>query len=440
MGVDLDAHGYVEEEFLLEGTASVWHHSEASAVSVPRSVDVPFRTRVLVLRPRDSARASGFVQLEPLHPDLDSALIWNAVHPWLLREGHAWVGVTAFARLAAQLRDELDPARYASLDIPEEGQHFEIVAEAVRALLAGEFGPVAARQIVMGGMSATGSFCRVFLQEGFHDRLDDGAGRRLVDGYLIGISSGGAGAAGYPRLSDDDVELAADDPRRVVTGHGAVVVELLSETESETHAAVTREDSDDPGDRYRLLQIAGTAHIEARLSVLTNLQQFEESGGRRPVFAVVEPRSDARFDLYARGALAAIRSWIVDGVPAPRGPRLLVKAGAEELERDADGIAIGGIRPPWVEVPTAVYAPHGTASGESEPPPEWMPFSRPEMLARLVGTMRRLPLADLRQRYGSRADYLHRFAAAARRQLEERLLLAEDVDELLHEAPARWRG
>lgn len=440
MGVDLDAHDYVEDEFLLSGTASVWHHPEVGAASAPRLRDVPFCTRVLVRRPRDPGAASGFVQLEPLHPDLDSALVWNSIHPWLLREGHSWVGVTAFARLADQLRDELDPARYARLDIPEDGQHFEIVGEAVRALVAGELGPVAAEQIVMAGMSATGSFCRVFLQEGFHDRLRDEFGRALVDGYLIGISSGGAGAAGYPPLGDDDPVLPDDDPRRIVTGHGAVVVELLSETESETHGSVTREDSDAPDDRYRLLQIAGTAHIEARESVLTNLQQFEDAGGRRPAFAVVEPRSDARFDLYVRGAFAAIRSWIVDGIPAPRGARLPVRPGVEELERDAEGAAVGGIRPPWIEVPTAVYAPHGTVSDESEPPPEWMPFSAPQMLARLVGTMRRLPLRDIHERYGTRGAYLRRFAAAARRHVAERYLLAEDADELIRSATSRWHG
>jgi hypothetical protein len=439
MGVDLDAHGYVEEEFLLSGTAAPWHRPEAGAAA-QRGSDTPFRTRVLVRRPRDPARASGFVQLEPLHPDLDSALVWNGIHPWLLREGHAWVGVTAFSRLARQLREELDPARYARLDIPEEGQQFEIVAETVRALAAGELGPVAAEQIMMAGMSATGSFCRVFLQECFHDRVRDESGRALVDGYLIGISSGGAGSAGYPPLSDGDPGLAPDDPRRTVSGHGATVIELLSETESETHAAVTRDDSDEPADRYRLLQIAGTAHVEARASVLTNQQQFEQTGGRRPAFDVIERRSDARFDMYLRAAAAAIRSWIVDGAPAPRGARLRVRPGTEELERDAEGVALGGVRPPWVEVPTAVYAPHGTPSDESEPPPEWMPFSRPEMLARLFGTMRALPLRQLHERYGSRSGYLRQFAAAARRHVAERLLLEEDAEQLIRDAPSRWRG
>lgn len=438
MGVDLAAFGYVEEEHLIDGSAAVWHR-DAGGTAVP-GPELPFRTRVLVRRPADPAAASGFVQVEPLHPDLDSALVWNAVHPWLLREGHTWMGATVFPRLAQQLREDLAPSRYGSLDIPEDGQQYDVLAAAVQALVDGALGPVAARTVVLGGMSATGSFCRVFLQDGFHDRLRGTDGRPLVDGYLIGISSGGAGAAGYPPLSPGDAELPPDDARRTVSGHGAVVVELLSETESETHGPVLRPDSDADGDRYRLLQVAGTAHIESRPSVLTNLQQFEDAGGRRPAFAVRERRSDARFDLYACAALAAMRRWIEDGVPAPRGDRLRLVRGEEALQRDEDGIALGGIRPPWVAVPVATHLPHGTPSDESEPPPEWMPFSRPEMLARLVGTMRHFPLAETHRRYGTRAAWLHRFAAAAREHVEAGFLLQEDARELVRDAPARWRG
>ncbi|BDZ46044.1 alpha/beta hydrolase domain-containing protein [Naasia aerilata] len=438
MGVDLVAAGYVEEEHVLDGVATVWRHDENGARVAARR-DVPFRTRVLVRRPADHAAASGLVQVEPLHPDLDSALVWNAIHPWLIRGGHAWMGVTVFPHIAELLRETIDPRRYAGINIPAAGQEYDILGAAVSALVGGEFG-TAPERVILSGMSATGSFCRVVLQDGFAADWTRPDGRPLLDGIVIGISSGGAGAAGYPPLSPGDAEIAADDPRRTIAARRTIAFEVLSETEAETHEHVTRADSDGSDDRYRLYEIAGTAHIEARPSVLTNQQQHERRGGGRPAFDTTEQRGDGRFDLYLRGAFEVLHRWLADGVVPPRAERFAHRPGTESLERDADGNVLGGVRPPWIRVPTAVYAPHSTASDECEPPPEWMPFSRPDMLARLVGSRRPFPLAELRKRYATRADYLDRFAEAVRAEVGFGLLLPEDADELLREAPLRWRG
>ncbi|THG31597.1 hypothetical protein E6C64_05865 [Naasia lichenicola] len=362
-----------------------------------------------------------------------------------MRGGHTWVGVTVFPSSARLLREDIDPDRYASLEIAEDGLQYDVLGSAISQLIQGSLGEKAlggarADRVLLSGMSATGSFTRIFLQEGFHERWTRSDGRALIDGYLIGISSGGAGAAGYPPLSADDHELSADDPRRTVRGHGAVVFEVLSETEAETHQPVTRPDSDEAGDRYRLYEIAGTAHIEARPSVLTNLEQFERGGGSRPAFDVQEARSDARFDVYLRGAFEAMDRWIAAGEPAPRAECFTHVDGAEELQRDADGNVLGGVRAPWLDVPTAVYSPHSTSSPESEPPPPWMPFGDPEMLAWLVGSMRLLPLSELRRRYGNRSAYLRRFAESVAAERARGLLLDEEARELLREAPSRWRG
>lgn len=437
MGVDLTPLAYLEQEYLLSGTAAVWRHGADGRQEQLRG-DIPFTTRVLIRRPVSGG--SGLLQVEPLHPDLDSALVWNAIHPWIIRGAHSWMGVTVFSPVSRQLAEVVDPERYAALDIPEDGMQYDVLAAGVRAALAGEFGALGAERVILAGMSATGSFCRVALQDGFHERWTRDDGRPLIDGYVIGISSGGAGAAGYPPLSADDVELAADDPRRTITPRGAVAFEVLSETEAETHERVTRDDSDAEGAVYRLYEIAGTAHVEARPSVLTNQQQYERRAGARPAFEVREVRSDARFDLYLRGAFDAMEHLLTDGTAPPRAGRFEHVPGADELVRDSDGNVIGGVRSPWVTVPTAAYAPHSTPSPDCEPPPEWMPFSRPEMLARLIGSMRPFPILELRERYGSRAAYLDRFAAAVRDAVDGGLLLAADADELLRTAPQRWRG
>lgn len=438
MGIDLAAAGYDEREWTLEAAVAVWGYDDAGAPVSLRS-DLSARTRLLVRRPAEPERFSGVVVLEPLHPDLDQALLWNALAPWILEQGHAWAGVTVYPHTAEQLRTSFAPERYADLDIPAAGVEFDLLGAAAVACADEEAAGAAADTILVGGMSATGSLCRVFHQDGFRERWTRRDGRPAVDAVLIGISSGGAPGAGYPPLSPGVAELPMSDPRRVVAGRGAAVAEVLSETESETHESMMRDDGDEPRDRYRLYQVAGTAHIEARPSILVNRHQAELAGVRRPAFETVEEVGDGRLDGVLRAVADALVAWVRADQAPPRAERFVFE-GPELLARDADGNVTGGVRTPWIAVPTARYAPHSTAADSCEPPPEWMPFARPEMLARLVGARHPFPAEELLRRYGSRAGYLERYAEAVRASVASGLLREPDALELLREAPGRWRG
>ena len=220
-----------------------------TACAPSRSAALPFTTRILVRRPADLAAFSGAVYLEPNHADYDRSLTWSATAPWLVRSGHAHVGVTQELATLPDLA-RWDPGRYGTLSIERTGQRWDIVGCALVAALAESGAGVLAgfpvSRVIMSGWSQTGTFCRTFLGEGFHARSRAGAGP-AVDGYVICISSGGAGRPGYGVLRPPAV-LPLDDPRRTIGGHGVPVVELLSESESETHRAVLRPDSDDTGD------------------------------------------------------------------------------------------------------------------------------------------------------------------------------------------------
>jgi hypothetical protein len=71
----LAAAGYVEEEYLVSGTADLYGYDDAWETVLARPA-VTFRTRLLVRRPGDDTRASGDVLLEPLHPAGDMASSW----------------------------------------------------------------------------------------------------------------------------------------------------------------------------------------------------------------------------------------------------------------------------------------------------------------------------------------------------------------------------
>jgi hypothetical protein len=434
-GVDLSEHGYIEEEYLVTGTAAEWRY-DGELVPFRWSLR-PYTTRVLVRRPADPARASGVLQLEPLHPNLDRGLTWRTAHPWILRGGHTWVGVTQAAHVAAQLRERIDPERYRSVSIAVDGLGYDILGQVAQALRTGQLPVGDVRRLVMSGWSATGSFCRVFLQDGFHDRHRLPDGRPAVDGYLIGISSGSAGKAGYPPLSAESAVLPADDPRRTIGTHGVPVFEVLSEFESETHRRSLRPDSDGPEDPYRLYQIAGTSHaaIDGD-AALTNEEQYRQAGGQVSDRAINEEPSDARMDFVVRALFQRLDDWIADGVRPPRAERFDFAANAEAspkmpLARDESGNVTGGIRAPWIDVPAAAYAPHSTPVPGSCLPPDWAPMGTPEAVASLVGHMVPFPASRLAELYPSEQDYLDRYALSVRRNVEDGFLLPEEAEALL---------
>lgn len=439
-GVDLDAVGYVEEEYLLRGRAPTYGWDEQYQLAA--TGEASFVTRLLVRRPVDSERFSGTVQLEPHHPDDDQALTWRALAPWIVRSGHAHVGVTQDPLVVPDLVT-WDPRRYGELALPSPSQRWEILGLVAAALKAGRepFADLGAQRVYLSGWSMTGTFCRNYLGEGFGDRCLVG-GAPAVDGMVVCISSGGAGRAGYAS-PDPTVALPLDHPRRTVRGGRIPVIELLSECESETHRSVLRPDSDDPEDRYRLYQVAGTSHMTAGAPpLLTNGLQREARGVPARPRRIVEQPSDGRLDLVARAVFAALDRWVREGTPPPRAPRFAFDdpAGpatrgrsteAVPLRRDADGNAVGGIRTPWVDVPAGAYLPHSTPQPGSCLPPPHAPFADPAVAADLIGHLVSFGPEEMKARYGDPDGYLERYETRRRELTSEGWLLAEDAGEVL---------
>lgn len=440
VGVDLAACGYGEWEYLLRGFAEVWTWDAGFRAQCIG--ERPFTTRVLVRRPLDPTRFSGSVQLEPHHPDDDRALTWAMIAPWILRGGHAHVGVTQEPATVPDLR-RFDPDRYERLQIVHSGQRWDIlglVAGAIRVGALPAFEDLSVSCTVMSGWSMTGTFCRTFLGEGFHERCWY-QGSPVIDGYVICISSGGAGRAGYARLGD--AILPPDDARRTIGAHSVPIVELLSEGEAETHHSVLRADADGPQDRYRLYEVAGTGHvITGTPSLTTNRLQMERRGFPPLLREINEKPSDARMDLVARAVFESMERWLRDGAVPPRAGRFAyadpttdaprgLMDGSLPLARDADGNVLGGVRTPWIEVPAAAYLPHSTPRpGRCKPAPH-APYSDPVLLADLIAHMRPFDPPTLRRRYGSPARYLQRFEQSALQLCAAGWLLEADLPELL---------
>ena len=132
--------------------------------------------------------------------------------------------------------------------------------------------------------------------------------------------------------------------------------------------------------------------------------------------------------LVAKAALRALTTWLTTGKAPPTAPRLEVVPGATpDNRRNADGIALGGIRTPPVDVPVDVL------SGDPGP--------KTSTICLLLGSTKPLSTARLGELYPSRAEYVRRYAKDAAAVIKAGFVLREDRAALLAFAqPSRIPG
>jgi hypothetical protein len=108
---------------------------------------------------------------------------------------------------------------------------------------------------------------------------------------------------------------------------------------------------------------------------------------------------------------------------------LLATTGTRDtlaLERDEHGIARGGLRTPWVDVPTAVLSGIGATGGG---------------FTFLFGVTRPFDATTLAALYpGGVDEYVATFEPAAESARGAGYLLAEDIPEIIGVARASWPG
>ena len=142
--LNLASRGYVEREFLISGSARAYIPATDLQpdgrwnVRPNPGVTAPYVTRILVRMPASADRFNGTVLVEWLNESggFDAASDWLYTHEEIVREGYAYVGVTAqFVGVQALLGWESGPsARYAGLFHPGESFAYDIFGQAGRAL------------------------------------------------------------------------------------------------------------------------------------------------------------------------------------------------------------------------------------------------------------------------------------------------------------------
>jgi hypothetical protein len=440
VGFDLASVGYAVHEHFVMGTAVSYTATREFAPDcrwdVTESVSTDFTTRFVVYRPADPARGNGTVIVEWLNVTggLDVPAVWMPTHRHLVREGYTWVGVSA-QRVGIEgggvmpglgLR-QTAPERYGALDHPGDAFSFDMfskVARAVRELLPASFG------VKVDRVLATGASQSAFHLTTYINAVDPDAA--VVDGFLM------QGRAGASAPLEGWIFDATEARRRRLRGSDQIradarVPVMVVQSETDVFGQLSYLPARQPdSDRFRLWEVAGAAHCDTYFLCAAGLDS-----GSLPIeeLAALIARADAsgmptdlpinsgpQMHFVLQRAVDALDRWVSAGTAPPTAPRLEVDA-AGGLAREGVGIARGGVRTPWVDVPFAVLSGLG----------------QPGDMTELFGTTRPIDAATLGERYPrGREEYIERFRAAADDAIAAGFLLPADAEEIKALGAAAW--
>jgi hypothetical protein len=363
---------YVTEEYFVSGTAK----------------GAPYTTRMIVRRPKDPGSFSGVVVSEALHAGGRSLIFeWSRVS--ILTRRHMFVEIVHSPANIGLLKT-FNAERYAALAIAA-GQTNEIIAQFGMLMKSGT-GPFAAyrvRHITLMGTSASSGTVRGYLVD--HPNLRLANGGPIFDGFLLTSTNGNM------PLPIVDVPM----------------IQMPTQTEVVTWAemgiAYRRPDSDAPGNRFRLYEVAGMPHNNSRDS---------------PAFLndpCTLPVTDFPAGAFTALALNHLVDWIAKDKTPPHAPPIAVDqnpAGdGSHLALDEFGNAKGGIRNVWVDVPIATHGVFGKGKTTAT-----------DRLCLLAGTKVPLPEATLKKVHNSTSEYASRVERRLRELISEGWFLPEYAD------------
>lgn len=417
--------GYEVHEYVAEGVATEYLETEAGLPddgrwTLARGSSASYRTRVIVRRPSDPKVASGTVLVEWLNVSggLDADADYMSLVEEIVRQGHVWVGVSAQRigveggqvlvstglpnDLAGRGLKAIDPERYGSLSHPGDGYAFDLFTQVGRALRDGSpvLGGIRPDVLIAVGESQSAMALTTYY-DGFH------AEARVYDGFLV--HSRGAfplPIVGPGEAADLLSALTRPERPRFRDDLSTPVLTIQAEGDTVGILASSRARQDD-GPTFRLWEVAGTAHADRHLL-----------GPAADLVDCTVPINDGPMHLVTKAALRALDVWIRTGEAPPSAPRIDVdlSEGAPRIVRDADGVALGGIRTPPVDVPVDVLSgqPASTA-----------------IFCLLLGTTTPLPDERIAALYASRDAYVSAFAASADAAIAAGFVLLEDREALL---------
>jgi hypothetical protein len=429
---DLATLGYAAEEFFVSGNASSYAADDRA----------DYTTRIVVLTPTERAAFNGTVIVEWLNVSggIDAPAVWFMAHREIAREGHAYVAVSvqrvgveggvSLLGVDMSLKAQ-DPDRYARLHHPGDAFAYDVFSQVGALLRAGSIEHLEPKAILAVGESQSAAFLTTYVN--VVDPLAE-----VYDGFLVHSRFGSAAPLDGASVFDESSPQALQ-PVPFRADLRVPVMTIITETDLIGGWRVGYHSARRPDDElFRAWEIPGTAHADN----YTIHVGFIDDGSAPldDVVAAYAPTNElmgtqlsycinfaAQHHYVLQAGIAKLNTWVRAGEPAPAAPPMAVtEADPPRLVLDANGLAEGGVRTPWVDVPTARTS--GIAPEESD-----MSF--------LFGSGEVFDAATLSALYPrGLAEYLDRFTEALDRAIAAGFIVQADRAEILELASATFPG
>jgi hypothetical protein len=123
-------------------------------------------------------------------------------------------------------------------------------------------------------------------------------------------------------------------------------------------------------------------------------------------------------------------------------PRVGAPFGVLVPQSDADGNDLGGVRLPELQVPLATYTGWNLRDPSIGAPDQrvsflgsWIPLTKTAEERKKSGD----PRVSIAERYKSQDEYMSKFEQAAKKLVEQRFLLQEDLPAILERGRLEWK-
>jgi hypothetical protein len=293
-------------------------------ISGTTSNGVPYKTRIVIRKPKDNTKFNGLILAESMHPS-GNPWVFHFTQVYAMTAGV--IGLEILTTTPAGIAGANEP-RYKDLVIPN-GSTNDILAQ-VGALIKSDrkdnpLSGFAVRKMILAGSSASAGVAQNYLANAhMAQRLADM--KPIYDGFMPTSANGQIPVIDVPTI-------LVPTMREAFAGNGT-----------------TQPDNE----KLRVYEFAGMAHIDARVA-----GQYYPDPCKYPI---------SRYPLGAEMAVALDKlfAWVDKGVAPPHADRFYVDFNPDnkpKLDRDKGSLLAldefgnvkGGIRSTYVDVPVKSY-------------------------------------------------------------------------------------